>query len=175
MWVEGSVKKHFQRNNRPESRQSNKFYTHPGLHKLFHPTILDGRTWRGSWENTENMEKMENINHMTWHDKNTLFIYDSKHPIYDTKHSICDSNTPFYSIYGDGLKNYNIRARRTWSFVSSQCNGRKSNHSWSPVQVKFKVFPIWDKVGLFFILFSKLWYYTTKESLLGNPIEFPFH
>ena len=26
MWVEGSVKKHFQRNNRPESWQSNKFY-----------------------------------------------------------------------------------------------------------------------------------------------------
>ena len=51
-------------------------------------------------------------------------------------------------------------------------DGRTSNHLWSPVQVKIKVIPIWDKVGLFLNLFSKLWYYKT---LLGNQIEFPFH
>ena len=41
-------------------------YGNTGLYKLCHPAILDGRTWsklggHGELENTESMEKMENI------------------------------------------------------------------------------------------------------------------
>ena len=85
------------------------FESSPGVQKFFHPAIPDGM----DMENKENTE--QNTEHKDGkHQSNDSYsIYDSEHPIYDTKHSICDSNTPFYSIYGDGLKNNNIRARRT--------------------------------------------------------------
>ena len=135
MWVEGSVKKHFQRNNRPESWQSNKFYTHLGLHKLFHPTILDGRTWRGSWENTENtenMEKMENINHMTWQDKTLYCGFWSNRTLLYFPLSACPSSIRHRRDISTFLDNLMAYTLKTIYFLSAYHLGWSSWPPWPP-------------------------------------------
>ena len=62
---------------------------HPGLYKLFHPAILDGRTWSKLGEHGDHGEHGKDGKHQ---------LDDLKHPIYDSKHSICKPDDSEHSI-----------------------------------------------------------------------------
>ena len=85
----------------------------PGLYKLFHPAIPDGRTQK-TWKRWET----SNI----W--PKTLSTYDSKYYIFKNQNTLIvhnmTENTLFYGFHGDGWKNLNICTWRTWSWVSSK-------------------------------------------------------
>ena len=92
----------------------------PGLYKLFHPAIPDGRTQK-TWKRWET----SNI----W--PKTLSTYDSKHYIFKNQNTLIvhnmTENTLFYGFHGDGWKNLNICTWRTWSWVSSKWENIQQN------------------------------------------------
>ena len=76
-------------------------------------------------ENTENVEKMPNINHMT-----------KKHFIYDSKHSFCqpdDSKHSFFAAFLAEVEKIITYAYREHDHGFSQ-NGRTSSEMWSPAK-----------------------------------------
>ena len=76
------------------------------------------------WENMDNMEKMENISHMTW---NTLFMIQNS--LLRTQSTLfamqVTQTTLVQGIYGDGWKSHNIWAWRIWSWFSSRLKNVK--------------------------------------------------
>ena len=87
-----------------------------GLYKLFHPAILNGRTWR-TWRTQRTRKRWKAstrwLRTLYWWFKRLylwlkrLSICDSKGYICDSKHSNFqpdDSNIKFWGIYGDSQK-----------------------------------------------------------------------
>ena len=64
-----------------------------GLYKLFHPAILDGRTWSKLGEHREHGIDGKHQPHALKHS-----IYDSKHSLFDSKHTISKTDDSKHSI-----------------------------------------------------------------------------